>query len=511
MARAINININRFDQGMNGDIRDTSNPLKFAYIQHLDIYRKTSEAHVMPGFVSDNAFDGSATGLKARDVRAITYVSGQIIAVGTKADTTGSALFYKNAPTDAEWDEGLSGTAIEGTDDLADRTWLAGTTNSNLHFITTAGTATYVSRASGGSVTDKVATIIAALPTLSKKLIAERSFLDSDIIYVNYGGSRDDIGSINGATFTLAAKTTDAIIDDIQSGNETIGLGGSLNFPSRTQLLLWDSASLLLDQKINNGGGRTAAVGYPSGFWVAVVNEGVDPNVSGLNEQVNGDASFSIKAATGVTSETLYRTTAPTSTNGEIIPVRGTLRDSMVFYARIPKDATPTAYYEGVWAVGKSSLTSPLAVSIPFDTSSLGEVDSICNFGNNYYFIHGGDGSVSRLDAFETGTYDIPATLETLFYGSDTPYLKSLKGMSVLTENLPSGGSVQVQYRTDQDSSWTTLATSSTAGTQKHDFTRAAGVPIGRFHEIQFKIILTGKIVIKGIRIALEETDTLSY
>lgn len=511
MARKLTYNINRFDQGMSGDIRDTSNPLKFAWIQHLDIYRKATEAHVMPGYVADQTFDGNATGLKLYDVRAINYYDGRVVAVGTKLDGTGSKLFHKTAPTDASWEDGIFGTSVEGTDNLAPHTWLVGGAT-NLFFITTAGTVTYASRYNGTSISDKVATLISVAPTdISKNLIIERSLLDPSIQYVNTGGLNNNIGSVSGATFTVSARTAGDVADDVQSGDDIIGIASSLNFPSRAQLLLWDSASLLIEQKVNLGQGRVYALGYPHSTWVAVVNEGLDTRVSGLNEQANNDASFSIKVPSGGTAETIYRTTASTNTGGEIIPLRGRLRDAMTFYARVPKDSTPTAYYEGVWAVGKASATSPLAISIPFDTSSLGEIESICNIGNHFYFIHGGDYSVSRLDTFETGAYDVPATIETLFYGSDSPYLKELNGISVTTENLPSGASVQLQYRTDQDNAWTTLGTSNTTGTQRHSFTRAAGTPIGRFQEIQFRIVFTGKIVVKNIHIQITETDSLSY
>jgi len=66
-----------------------------------------------------------------------------------------------------------------------------------------------------------------------------------------------------------------------------------------------------------------------------------------------------------------------------------------------------------------------------------------------------------------------------------------------------------VQYRTEPDGSWVSLGTS-TSG-KKHNFTRANGVPIGKFQEIQFRIIATGKIVITGLSVGLSESDDLPY
>jgi hypothetical protein len=131
--------------------------------------------------------------------------------------------------------------------------------------------------------------------------------------------------------------------------------------------------------------------------------------------------------------------------------------------------------------------------------------------GYSTYIAHSTDGSVSRLDNFETGTYNVPATIETLIYGADSPYLKQLKGLSVVTENLPASGSVVCYYRTDEDSSWTTMGTSSVTGKQKHSFTKANGTPIGRFQEIQFKIVITGKVTVKNIFVAIEETEDLPF
>jgi hypothetical protein len=127
------------------------------------------------------------------------------------------------------------------------------------------------------------------------------------------------------------------------------------------------------------------------------------------------------------------------------------------------------------------------------------------------YLIHGGDGSVSRLDNFETGTYNVPATIETLIYGADSPYQKELKGVSIVTEDLPSGGSVVCSYRTDEDSAWTTMGTSDETGKRRHSFTKAGGTPIGKFQEIQFKFVITGKTSVKNIRVDIEETDNLPY
>jgi len=506
MARKKIYNHNRFDGGMTDNPRDTLDLTKMAFISHLDIYRDPNQMYVLPGYIDDMSIGGDADGMKLYDIRAMHYVDSKLFAVGTKSDGTGSKVFFKDDPTDTNWQAATGG---EGTDNLAAETYLVGTTSSNL-FYSTVDTTTNVSKYDGASVTDNVATIIASVGTPNSfRIVAERAF--DNIFYANKGGQDTGVSLINGATFTLTQKTTGSIIQDIQTADDTIGLFGSVNYPSRCNLLIWDSASLLIDQNIDFGLGRPAALGYPAGVWVGVVNEGVDIiNQTLLAKETNRE-SMAIKAAVGTTSETLYRLYAPTNTNGKIMPVRAQYFDAFLFYARIPADATPTEYREGLWAVGKNQIDSPLAISIPFDTTSLGSVEKVYQMGTYYYLIHSNDGSISRVDTLD-GTYDVPGTIETLIYGADSPYQKELDGVSIITENIPASASVQVEYRTDIDTAWVSMGTSSTTNKQKHNFTRiAGGTPIGKFQEIQFRITFTGKIVVKNILVATTETDELPF
>jgi hypothetical protein len=186
-----------------------------------------------------------------------------------------------------------------------------------------------------------------------------------------------------------------------------------------------------------------------------------------------------------------------------------TYGNAMMWYAKLQ---TKTGeYIQGIWSCGKGDISSQFGVALLLDTSSLGLVRNIDTKGNSMYLIHGGDGSVSRLGNYLTGTYDTPATIETLIYGADSPYQKELSGVSIVTENLPTGGSVVAYYRTDSDDSWVALGTSNTVGTRRHSFTRVAGVPIGKFQEIEFKFVITGKVTVKNIRVDLVETDNLPY
>lgn len=508
MARKKPYIINSFYGGMTDDIRNTSDLSKCAYISHFDIYRDPTQAYVMPGYLDDMDDGSTATGMKQYDIRAFRYFSGGLYAVGTKSDGTGSKLFTKATPTTASWSAVTNG---EGTDNLAAYTFLNGTSSSNQFWLTVDGSNNLnVSYYDVTTVTDAYGDTGNNGDPSDGIISKVRAFNDG--IYFTVAGEDTELSQINGSTYTQIAKDTSIFSYDYASGDEQIGIFGYRTFPSRAQLLLWDSASILIDRKIEFGTGRGACIGYVNGVWVGVVNEGLDVRASSsLDDESNDTSSMAIKVASGAGAETLYRIFSPTTTNAVIKALDGVHRDAWLFYARVPTDPTPTTYREGVWAVGKAGVGYPLAISVLLDTGSLGLVEAYHNFGQHHYFGHAGDGSISRLDTID-GTYDIPAIYESLVFGAESPYQKELEGISVTTENLPASTSIQVLYRTDVDSSWTSMGTSSTTGKQKHVFTKNSdATPIGKFQEIQFKIIATGKIVLKNITISITETDDLPF
>lgn len=503
MSRKLTYNINRFDGGITDNIRETSDLSKCSHISHFDIYDDPYTIHPMPGYIADqDTVAGGTDDLQNYNIKAFDY-DGTLYAVGTKLNGTGSKVFSKANAETASW----TADGSEGTDDLASNTFLNISSSGRLYFVTNAGGQTYLSyHQKLSTTTDKATTLQTSITELPH--VIEYAF--DDINYFNTGFS--DIGKIVSSTVTDPVKTTAAYVTDIQSGDEQLGILGFRFFPYKVQLLLWDSGSSLLDQKIEFGKGRNSILGYPSGVWVAAISENLVPSTT-FNEEANGEYSLVLKyAAAAGGARTLLRLPAVTNTNGALFPVRGQHKDAMLFYARIPQDATPTTYKEGIWAVGRATDNSPLAASLLLDTSSLGSIEGHYTFGKHHFFAHNNDGSVSRLDAIDSGTYDVNAVYESLMFGSDSPEQKSLNGISVVTEGLPSGGVVEVSYRTDENDAWTSMGSSSTDGAEKHSFTKKSdATPIGKFQEVMFKVEVTGNVKIKNIKVTLLEEDNLSY
>ena len=501
MAKSRIFNITSFNGGMTQNLRDTRDLSKCAYVSHFDIYRDPNQMYVMPGYIDDMSIGGDADGMKVYGIRAFGLF-GAIYAVGTKSDGTGSKLFTKSTIDTAEWTAVTSG---EGTDNLAAFTYLGANNGGDnpFYYLTTAGGRSYISFFDFASVTDKHVDLGGENTTIPA---VTETYYTLDQFAIEPGST--GVTAL-GATATEDFKTTNIFLRDIQTGGEQMGLFGSYSAGAgerRSRLLLWDTQSLLVDQNIDFGKGLPVAIGYPSGYWVGIVNEGIGSEAT-LLRTANDSASFAIKVANGSSAEVLYRIYGATPTNGVMLPTRSQYRDAMLWYTRLATNSGATEFREGVWACGKGSINDPLAVSVLLDTSSLGVVSTFNAFGQHMLIAHGGDGSISRLDSFDDGTFDVPATYESLVFGADSAFLKQFEGISITTEDLPSGGSIAVSYRTDLDSAWTSLGTSSTTGQRKHNF--AAATPIGKFEEIQFKLVVTGKIQVKNIRISLTELEDL--
>lgn len=504
MSRKRVYNINRFDGGITDDIRNTSDLSRCAHVAHFDIYTDKNRMIPMPGYVNDMDDGSTSTGMKAYTIKAFTGAS-PIYAVGMKSGSTGSKLFSKSTPTTSSW------TALaEGTNNLADGTYAIQANGGRLWFCTTNAGALELSYYSGGTITDSAA-VLQASSGWETPLVTELAPNNSH--YATNG--KQDVDLLASSTHTGSQKTTLGRPMDIQSGDEVLGIfqAGAAGYKhTRASILLWDFASSLADQKVDFGYGKAGALGYPSGVWVGVVDENLTTDSTyGFDANANGQYGFTVKYVAGPGSaRKITSVTAPTNTNGALQPTRAQYKDAMLFYAKVPLDATPTTYKQGIWAVGRGDDESPLALSLLMDMGDLGSLQGFYGLGNNFWFTHSGDGSISRLDTL-TGTYDVACTYESLVFGADTPFDKNFNGITVTTENLPASGSVVIKYRTDTDSSWTTLGTSSTAGTRRHTFTKTSSAQVGTFTEIQFQVIVTGNAPVKNINVSLEELDSLSY
>jgi len=488
--------------------RDTSDLTKLGYISHLDIYRDHTRMFVMPGYVSENGFGGNANGLKTYDIQDIAVSSNTILyALGKKSDGTGSKLFEKRT-TDNEWIVPVTffSAANEGSDDLVAKPFLATGLDAGLvYYPVQLSGQIRLARIDGSSYSNSWSAVSVGTASATDRLNHIQAPNGNFYFFTpNFSG----VHLIQTSGVTADAKSTALGVTDIAEGDYTVSIAG-FNSGRFARNLIWDNASLLADQNNAIGRGVPKVAGSIAGTYVYAIDEFM--TASSINDFLdNGRSRMSVKMLLGETVETMYALDAVQDSTNDLYPTKGRWRDSVTWYAKAKLNDTETK--AGIWAIGKADSLSQIGVSVLLDTSSLGDVRNARWIGNTCWLInHSGDKSVSRLADLTTGTYNVPATIETLIYGADSPYQKELKGISIVTEDLPSGGSVVCSYRIDEDSAWTTMGTSDTTGKRRHSFTKANGTPIGKFQEIQFKIVITGKTAIKNIRVDLVETDNLPY
>ena len=445
-----------------------------------------------------------ADGLKLHDIRAFFY-DGTMRAVGSKEDGTGSKLFEKASPTALGWEATDNG---EGADDLFANTLLV-RNGSTSWFATTASSTTYLAKNDGTTTTDKAATLSSSLLETTNDYLFVEQALDGKY-YANTGN--DDVIDLGTVSVTDPICNTIDTITDLQQGDAQLALVGYNTFPHTGVFSIWDLTANPNEvlYRYALGTGIPRVVGRIGGQWGIVIDEGIGlGSQSQLAETTNGVYTMNVALISGSEVMSYVRLEAATNTNGKVVSSRGTHRDAILFYARLPQDAVPTVYKEGVWAFGLNKRGAP-ALSLLLDTANLGSIEKHYPVGYHHFFAHASDGSVSRLNSL-TETYDETCVYESLCFGADTPNKKQLKGVSVVTDPLPVGGSVVLKFRTIPTSGWTTLGSSTEDGRTSHTFTRIDGVPIGSFPEIQFRLETIGSAAVRGFFVDLLELDDLAY
>ena len=499
------------------------NVSQFAFVSHFDIYTEPHQMSVMPGWKADDHVLGDAEpgGLKDYKIRAFANRNvGQLVAVGNKADGTGSKVWFKTDSAGASrpdgdfWAERLSPSSdeVEGDANLLPprRTNMYFSSSANVIYPVIVGTDTRIASADlgggVGAVNENVATLSStAFDSDGPRIVFERGS-NSTVYFTKTGVS--NLASITGAaTVNLNTKSTSDGVTDIHSFG-SLFLIAVRDFQNlSTNLIMWDFG---LDQQVvvvpNSDG---AVVGTVGDIPIVVTEQFLQTSLTNTGRVSNNLKSFVVRAVLGNSTETIYRFETDSTETGRLLPLRAEYKGGFLFYARVPADADGTTYREGIWCVGRKNQNSSIAVSLLLDTSSVGEMNGFLQAGNRMFLAAGEDWGVYQLDDYINGDYDIDATAETLLYGSETPYEKQLEGVTIMTDPLGAGESVSLHYRTSVNDAWTLMGTSDSG--ERHNFTTADGSPIGKFQEIQFKLTASGKITVRSMVTLLNELDDIVY
>lgn len=263
---------------------------------------------------------------------------------------------------------------------------------------------------------------------------------------------------------------------------------GSLD--KKSTVFLWDRDSSLttLSNRIDFGEGEIVHLVCLDNKLIAVMNfylNNLYSNSKGkcIIKQVNGNFATPLNTIT-------------TDTYSGVIPAVRTVKDNKLYFAMSMPLQGDTRY--GIWVLDSSG-----KMTLDFLKESATSYQGIFRTGNTWWLAHSNDGSVDRSHVYgDAGTgYTNTAIYESMiFNGGDIRLKKKLIGATLTTEPLPSGATIELYYRKDEETSWTLIFANSTLNSISHSAinieSTQANLP--EFKEIQWRIESTGGAVFTG-------------
>lgn len=167
----------------------------------------------------------------------------------------------------------------------------------------------------------------------------------------------------------------------------------------------------------------------------------------------------------------------------------------------------------GIWTLDSKNRLYCYHVEEDDDGSG---IQGFYKVGNYWWLAHSGDGSVNRSIINSEGSgsarFTYTSFYESAVYGGDG-ITRKLEGVTVNTEALPSGATVTVKYKKDEETSFTTIKTFNTANALRHstDAITATGVTLPEFKELTLRVESTGGAVITGLSADVVEVEDDIY
>ncbi len=327
----------------------------------------------------------------------------------------------------------------------------------------------------------------------------------TDTLYIGYystGNGSRIFQDNNGTTTNIALQLpTNVIVTSLAEFGSYLAIGcRPVNGAGNSKVFLWDMVSADVTESLDFGVGDLWILANVEGRLVAVMNEAGSSDITFPKKKVY------IKIYAGG-SPTLFKTledmdlelfgllgykpyysninglTFGLYSTGESVPTglytfsRGAGgQEYQVTSSRLIHNNTTITNLVGIYKVGDVVFT---AYNYVADTSSnVGRTENTEIYTNNAYYI------------------------SQKFNDGDTSERKSLDAVSVFYPPLPSGASVTLSFRKDEETAWTTIFTDSTLNSVSHEALNIepTATNFDPFKEIQFKIESTGGAEITGFK-----------
>jgi len=270
-----------------------------------------------------------------------------------------------------------------------------------------------------------------------------------------------------------------------------IGCSPISTFNGVSKVFLWNLTSPDIQEVIDWGEGELRILENIEGMLIGITDRYLN------NSAGAGKGSMIIQGYSGGYPQVL-KEVFTTKLNGIVIPQSKAVKNNRLFFStKIITNTSGTEYNEGIWSFGRKNASYPYALSLDYIDENI-STSGIQSFGSaaNFFFIsHSADGSIDKLD--DSASYTFTSIAETQIYNfGDVDSDKKLEKVKVSFRKLTSPESLTVKYKVDDETTWTTIGTYSTANAISYTFLADSNGNFKSGKEYKFRFESTGGLEI---------------
>ena len=539
----IRTQLNWFSGGITNDPRDPARNVA-RYVANFDIL--TSPRKMIPYRSSESGEDTVARTIRNYQVAVRTGSTFSLYGMGrTSAASDVVEIYYKdltigadNDLDDAQWTETANNVSASGAPSYVFFTYYRQTGR----IYGAKGGNTYFAYDPTGSVAfDEDGATHSASATYTELSPGVIHSKDDNLYVGRYnnagaGGSKSFVDKNDSGTWSLAALTLPDhyIPTSICEWGNFLAIGcAHSDGVSNSRIFLWDRSETtpVLAESIDAGSGSLIILEEVDGELIAISQKGGRAGDFGLvprsapvhrNKVIfrRLDGNTMVKIFELQADHADYTSTTTINTT-QLGATKRKVDNRLLFEMLIELNG---AVRSGIWSIGRSGPGQPFSLIHERTPNNNTALTSASTSGPRGFFIAGdflfqsyssaGTFAISKTD--DTATYSHNSVWESkIFDGRDSndpsidaSYYKDLHEISIQTEELPTDGSVTVDYQVDENigsESWTTLFTHSTDDSVSHSRHSGGATMPKDYKQISFRILATGGAIVTGFVFDEEE------
>lgn len=481
--------IREFSLGMTNEPREADT--RYAQlIKNFDAH--TFKNKLVPFRSSESGDDAPTTSKKKNFAVALrTGSTYSLYALGVKSGVTNAEVLYKDLTTGA-------------ANDLDDNAWANTANNQSTNTFSwfelfvfykktgliygargtsaTAGSAIWAYDPTGVAAFAESSTTI-SFTNLAQGLVHSKD----DILYVPYDNkiAKNDNGSWTNVALTLPSHLRIRSISEY--GNYLAIACAPLSGVGESIVYLWDrnETTTVLSQSIPWGEGNLTILEEIEGYLIGVSYVGTS--------SINFGQKAVFKYYAGSKPITFMELVNDTTFSAADTPImKQKVNNYLYFFMTITLNGV---VQQGIWKIGR---TKSGTFSIVMDRTP--NNDTALTSGNLYGFYLIGDYMFIAYDSSSTHAVSktndtnlnaVTAVYETVIINDgDSSTTKKLYGVTLISEPLPANGSIVLKYKKDQETSFTTILTNTTANSIR----KSAVDSLPQYKEITFRIESTAAV-----------------